>query len=280
MRNTVTSFGGALRVDTPESNALLEVQRSVPFNNIARLFRYYGETVYRTLGGDCLYQAHVFRQMLRAADSQVIVGLYNQSGITTDGHVMPVTYSERGTLLHEITELATQPVPLDQLPMGIGQHALVRTFPVMPGKGRLLFSKWVGDGRMLSTMLVSERNDWFGRQATLNMRKAIVLPDDADDHPFNETMARSEVDELVLHAMGDDGSKSYVALHTQTGAMEAGRIGDGGTYARFEHEAAFGAELSRVARLIGADRDTLLELFQQGWAYYRELHPEYDEPRE
>ncbi len=279
MDHRTRSFGGVERLDTPESNALLEVQRSVPFTNIARLFRYYGETVYRTLGGDCLYQAHVFRQMLRDGDSQVIVGLYNQSGVSTDGHVMPVTYSERGTLLHEITELATQPVPLDQLPMGLGQHALVRTFPIMPGKGRLLFSKWVGDGRMLSTMLVSERNDWFGRQAILNMRRAIALPDDEEDHPFNETMARTPVDELVLHALGADGSKSYVALKTATGAMEAGRIGEGQTYARFEREAGFADEFNRVARLIGADRCMLMELFQEGWGYYKRLHPDYDEPQ-
>jgi hypothetical protein len=272
MNPAVKTFGGVQRLDVPESNVLLDVQRSVPFNNVARIFRHYGQAVLRQLGGDCLYQAHVFRHAMRAADPEIQTAIYNHRCDGTDGHVMPVTYGERGVYLHEITELATQPVPLHELAMGEGQYALVRTFPVMPPKGRMLFAKRVGDGRLLSTMLLGEGNDWVGRHAMVNMRRPIIVPE--DDHPFDERMARNPTDQLALHVMEDDGAKSYVALETRTGAMEAGRIARQ-PYAVRDGEPGFRDEVLRVARLIGARREGVMELFREGWEYYKLLHPDF-----
>ncbi len=274
----IIEFGGAQRLDTPESRVLLDVQRSVPFNNIARLFRYYGQQVLRQLGGDCLYQAQVFRRAMADADPQVQTGIFNHRAQGTDGHVVPVTYGERGVHLHEITELATQPVPLHELAMGEGQYALVRTFPVMPPMGRMLFAKRVGDGRLLSTMLLSERNDWVGRHAMVNMRRPIDVPHD-EDHPFDDRMAHAVSDQLALHVLEDDGAKSYVALETRTGVMEAGRI-TARPYAVREGEPGFLDEVERVARLTGAKRGCVMELFREGWEYYKRLHPDFALPSE
>jgi hypothetical protein len=243
---------------------LRATERAVPYNNVSNLFVRNGQRPHPRLGGDCLYQAHVFAERFRAVVDGMPVRIHNHSGEGTDGHVIPIVGDGDERAACEITMLAAEPVVLADV-RGRANAKSIPTFPLAPLGNRELKCFWIPQNHELNIGLLSG-----GRSGLLHHRiatdAAIEMPDHW--HPTDEAMCAQPRRPLKLHLLEKDGGKSTLTMDPADGSMEAKRVGAPVAYSGTKR---FDDVIHHIAGELGVTRAALLEFFHEGLRMEREL---------
>lgn len=246
------------------TDVLHAIQRECPYNNISNAFIMRGQVPNPRFGGDCLYQAKVFGQRLRAAIAGATVQFHNQEGEGTAGHIVPFVGAGDERAAFEITALATEPIVLEHI-RGRANAKNIPTFPLAPLGNRSLHAFWIPQAETLHMLLKSGTNDMMlhHRIAT---DTSIHLPDAA--HPIDEFMCSQPRKPLKLHILDVDGCKTTVCMNPADGAMSIRRVG---CSEAFSGTRRFDEDIVRVSTAMGVTRAQLLEFFHEGLVIEREL---------
>jgi hypothetical protein len=246
------------------TDVLRATQQECPYNNISNAFILRGQVPDPRFGGDCLYQAKVFGERLRAVAPEAVVRFHNQEGEGTAGHIVPFVGEGDERAAFEITSLAAEPIVLERV-RGRASARSIPTLPLAPLGNRSLHSFWIPQAATLHMLLQSSTQGTMlhHRIAT---DASIQLPDTA--HPIDEFMCMQPRKPLKLQILDTDSCKTTVCMNPTDGAMSIRRVGSSETLSgtrRFEEE------LARVATTLAVTRAQLLEFFHEGLAMERGL---------
>lgn len=251
-------------IDPREIAALHDTERTCPFNNFANAYVLHGQVPDPRFGGDCLYQAKMMGERLRAAVPNIAVTYHNQSGEDTAGHIVAFAGEGDERRAFEVTSLAASPFSLSSC-RGRANAQLIPTFPLPPTGNRAIRCFWLEHYAQLHMMLLNDGASTLCTRTTTD--RSIVLP--AGAHPIDAMMARLERPKLVLQVLEPDHGVSKVQLDMATGAMKAQRVG--AEIVSETRTKAFDGEVGRIAGILGVSRAQLVEFFREGEAFEQRL---------
>lgn len=265
---------------SPEEQILRDVELECPYNSITSMFLNEGETVSPKFGGPCTLSAAMIAERLKSTIRDINITFHNDAGLDYDGHVVVQSDDGEHRKLFDASFLLETPLLVNDADSTSVEHPYseVRVLPVVQERSRIAQMRMQIPGSDIKIGFVSLLDENRGMIMTrmFNLMQPIVLPD--MPIPFHPHVAQERRDQLVLHVLESDLSKSEVTMNTVDGAIQAGKVGHGLKKVNPHQKNKFQNELSRIARLIGVEKKALVEFFHEGWNIYQKLHPDFAHP--
>jgi hypothetical protein len=244
----------------PVEDLILRQVEAYPATNITRLFRHAGKQLPEAIGGGCLWMAAQVARLLRARKPGITVTHYNLG--TPGSHTTTVSDDGTDRKLYEPSSFQVQPFSLTRF----ASDRSCCTSDTFPPKGGKLTFRWTTPAT-LRMELVSPRNNPL---RTLDYKLDVPVPLNVDD-PYAGLPFLDAQDQLYIHLLNSDGSKSVLMLGTRTKRLNVGRAWD---RLFIETEPGFDSRFEAVAQRLGLTSKELRALLGEALEIHNAQYPQ------
>jgi hypothetical protein len=253
---------GRLTMSQPVEEQVLREVEAFPFTNLTRLYRHAGKVLPEALGGGCLWMAARLARLLRTRLPGIAVTHHDLG--TPGSHLATVSNDGREMLLYEPSLFQVCPFSLTRFAADPA-CCTSDVFPPLETPMRLRFSR--PSPSLLRMELLSPRgNVQRVFPYVIEHPAAINEEDPYVGLPFPEPQ-----DQLYLHVLNEDFSKSVLIVNTRTRRITVGRVRE---QLYVDSEPGFNSRFERVAgRLHLTDRE-LRDLLGGALEIHRGYYPD------
>jgi hypothetical protein len=226
-----------------EDQVLREVE-AFPFTNITRLYRYAGKVPPDAVGGGCLWMAARLARLLRARKPGLAVSHHDLG--TPGSHLATISDDGKERLLYEPSLFQVRPFSLTRMEAN-PTSCTSDVYPPLDIPMTLRFARPTAS--LLRVELLSPRGNVqrvfpyvLDRPAPMN-----------EDDPYAGLPFLEPQDQLYVHILNPDFSKSVLMMNTRTRRITVGRIRD---QMYVDSEPGFNSRFERIAaRLQMSDKE-------------------------
>lgn len=242
---------------------VLQVVESYPTTNMARLFRYAGTILPDAIGGGCLWMAARLARLLRARTPGLDVRHYDLG--YPGSHTTTVTHEGSDRKLYEPSLFQVRPFSLTHVSKN-ETECLSETFPLEGGYRLQLKFTWVRPEEVLRMELVSPRG-YTIREYKYLLGSPVAV---AEDDPYGGLPFLDQQDQLYLHVLNPNHTKTILTLGTRTKRMNVGRMSD---RLFVESEPGFDSRFEQLAGRLQLTAQQLRELLGQALEIHNAHYP-------
>jgi hypothetical protein len=228
----------------PVAEQVLREVESFPFTNLTRLYRQAGKVLPEALGGGCLWMSARLARLLRARLAGVAVTHHDLGA--PGSHLATVSHDGRERLLYEPSLFQVRPFSLTRFDAD-PTCCTSPVFPPLDNPMQLRFSR--PTPAVLRMELLSPRGNiqrvfpyLFQQPAPMN-----------EEDPYADLPPLEPQDQLYVHVLNADNSKSILIMNTRTRRITIGRVRE---QMYVDTEPGFNSRFERIAaRLEMTDRE-------------------------
>jgi hypothetical protein len=241
--------------------ALREVE-AFPFTNVTRLYRHAGKVLPDAVGGGCLWLAARLARLLRQRKPDLAIRHYNLG--TPGSHQMTISDDGHEQLLYEPSLFQVCPFSLTSL-AAYPDSCTSDVFPPLDNPMKLHFSR--PEPALLRVELLSPRGH-VQRVFPYVVDHPIAVN---EDDPYAGLPVLEPQDQLYLHVLNADFTKSILMMNTRTRHITVGRVRE---QMYVDTEPGFASRFERIASRLQMTEKQLRELLGGALEIHHEHYPE------
>jgi hypothetical protein len=247
-------------IESVEEQTLRDVER-FPFTNVTRLYRHAGTVLPDAVGGGCLWMAARLARLLRERLPRHKVTHHDLG--TPGSHLMTVSDDGRERLVYEPSLFQVAPFSLTRFD---DDPSLCTSdvFPPLEVPMRLRFGRPSAD--TLRVELLSPRGSL---QRALDYSCEQPVRVDEDD-PYKALPFLEPQDQLYIHILNPDFSKSVLLMNTRTRRVNVGKLRD---RLYVDSEPGFDSRFERIGARLQLSAGQLRDLLHGALAIHNAHYP-------
>jgi hypothetical protein len=248
--------------DTFDVQALGEVE-SYPTTNITRLFRFSGTILPDAIGGGCLWMAARLGRMLRTRTPGSNVAYYDIGA--PGSHTTTVVVDDGDRKLYEPSLFQVSPFSLTRFEKN-PDDCFSDTYPLEGGYRVKLKFSWDRPDEILRMELLSPRG-YTLRDYRYRLQAPVTVN---EEDPYAGLPFMDQQDQLYIHILNSDRTKTALTLGTRTRRMNIGRQSD---RLFVEMEPGFDSRFEKVAEKLQMTSKQLRDLLYQALEIHNAQYP-------